>query len=206
MYRPMSGRAREAQRPDGTPTRTKMHLLPEFIRRMPPRQREVWAPVGEVLCSALVREAFVRRLAVGLEKRFGAIYGRVDMCALPILTRDVAGYKIGVHPDTRHKGITVQLFLPGDESIAHVGTSFHRRCPGGGYEKVRQVPFVPNSGYAFAVGSDTFHSLDTLGAEVTTRDSILLTYFVDHTLWQAMRNRARRIGNFVAGEVAALAR
>ncbi|HEX5129679.1 MAG TPA: hypothetical protein VFV90_08030, partial [Usitatibacter sp.] len=106
MYRPMSGRAREAQRPDGTPTRTKMHLLPEFIRRMPPRQREVWAPVGEVLCSALVREAFVRRLAVGLEKRFGAIYGRVDMCALPILTRDVAGYKIGVHPDTRHKGIT----------------------------------------------------------------------------------------------------
>lgn len=206
VYRPMSGRSREARRADGVPTRTKVHLLPEFIRRLPPVQREVWAPVGHALCSEEVREAFAQRLAPGLEKRFGTGHAGVKMYALPMLTRDVTGYRIGIHPDTRHKGITVQLFLPRDESIAHVGTSFHRRRADGGYDKVSQVPFVPNSGYAFAVGQDTYHSLDRLGAEISTRDSILLTYFVDHTLWEAVRNRSRRIGNYVANEVGALVR
>ena len=42
------------------------------------------------------------------------------------------------------------------------------------------MSFAPNSGYAFAVGTDTWHSADAVGPEVKTRDSILLTYFVDH--------------------------
>ena len=39
--------------------------------------------------------------------------------------------------------------------------------------------FAPNTGYAFAVDRDTHHSVDTVGPEVKTRDSILLTYYVD---------------------------
>ncbi len=41
------------------------------------------------------------------------------------------------------------------------------------------MTFAPNTGYAFAVGTDTWHSADAVGPEVKTRDSILLTYFVD---------------------------
>jgi len=198
VYWPMSGRSRDARRADGAPTRTKLHLLPEFTDRLPAAQRSVWSAVGTALCSGEVRAALVRRLAPGLEKRFGGGYATVGMYALPILTRDVPGYRIGVHPDTRHKAMTVQLYLPRDDSIGHVGTVFHRRVPAGGYERVRQMPFVPNSGYAFAVGTDTYHSADVLGPEITTRDSIILTYFVDQTLWQQVRNRARRGGNLVA--------
>src|SRR5687768_8209862 len=107
-YRPMSGRAREARRADGAPTRTKLHLLPEFTRRMPPAQRAVWVPVGSALCSVAVREAFIRRLAPGLKMRFGSSPARVGMYPIPILTRDVPGYRIGIHPDTRHKAMTIQ--------------------------------------------------------------------------------------------------
>lgn len=199
-YRPMSGRAREARLDDGTPTRTKMHLLPEFVRRLPRTQREVWNAVSAALCSSAVRDAFVARLAPGLEARFGAGYRGVGMYPIPILTRDVAGYRIGIHPDTRHKGMTVQLYLPRDESIRHVGTVFHRRHEGKRYERVCQVPFMPNTGYAFAVGSDTYHSLDEVGPEVQTRDSILLTYFVDTTVWQKVSNRTKRYANLVAAE------
>jgi hypothetical protein len=197
-YRPMSGRAREARRPDGSPTRTKIHLLPEFTDPMPPAQREVWGAVGSALCSRAVRAALMRRLAAGLEKRFGADHAAVGMYPIPILTRDVPGYRIGIHPDTRHKAMTVQLYLPRDESIGHVGTVFHRRVPSGGYERVCQMPFIPNAGYAFAVGTDTYHSADVLGPEVVTRDSIILTYYVDQTGWQKVQNRARRAGNLVA--------
>lgn len=197
-YRRMSGRAREARRDDGTPTRTKLHLLPEWVRGLPREQRELWGAIGYALCSQPLRDAFVERLGPNLEKRFGAGYRGVRLYPIPILTRDVAGYRIGVHPDTRHKGITIQLYLPRDESMRHVGTLFHRRLPDRSYETVSQVPFLPNTGYAFAVANDTYHSLDTVGPEVAHRDSILLTYFVDETRWQRSSNRAKRAGNFVA--------
>src|SRR5207237_10142826 len=70
-YRPMSGRSKEARRDDGVPTRTKMDLLPEHIRHLSRVQREVWERVGQALCCDALREAYRRRVAVGLKKRFG---------------------------------------------------------------------------------------------------------------------------------------
>jgi len=202
-YRPMSGRSKEARRDDGVPTRTKMDLLPEHIRHLSPAQRAVWEPVGEALCCDAVREAFRRRLAVGLAKRFGDEAKKVPMYPIPVLTRDVAGYRIGIHPDTRRKAMTIQLYLPRDESIRHVGTAFHRHVGPGkkDFAEARRMPFTPNVGYAFAVGEDTWHGVETLGPEVSTRDSILLTYFVDQRASDRVYNRGKRFGNFLLGLV-----
>ena len=197
-YRGMSGRARRDTQRNGVATRTKIDLFPESVRRLPDAKRPVWDVVTAALRSPQVREAFVRKLAAPLERRFGARYRQLGFYAIPSLTRDVPGYKIGVHPDTRWKAITVQLYLPRDESIAHVGTVFHRKVgPGKQYEVGARMPFTPNSGYAFAVGPETYHSVDPVGPEVSTRDSILLTYFTDDTLVQVVQNRAKRLGNAV---------
>lgn len=203
-YRPMSGRAAESRDAEGRPTRVKIDLFPEFVRHLPSETKGVWATVGQALCDARVRDAFRARLITGLEERFGAAYRTMRLYPIPILTRDVAGYRIGIHPDTRRKAITVQLYLPADHSIEHVGTVFHRRKNDGGYERAAQMPFAPNTGYAFAVGSDTYHSVDTVGPEVRTRDSILLTYFVDHTLTAVLQNRGKRLGNLLRNEVRSL--
>ena len=72
--------------------------------------------------------------------------------------------------------------------------------------KVKKMPFLPNTGYAFAVGDNSWHSADPVGSEVKTRDSILHTYFVDQGLLRILRNRGRRIGNFVTNEVRNLIR
>jgi hypothetical protein len=194
-YRRMSGRAAAGD------VRTKLDLFPEALRHLPPPKRHVWETVSEALLSQPVREAIVRRLAPGLERRFQLEAGRVRTYAVPVLTRDLPGYRIGVHPDTRWKAVTLQIYLPPDRSIEHVGTVFHARNAQGGYEVAARMPFLPNSGYAFAVGDDTYHSVDTVGPEVRVRDSIMLTYFVDLSALQIVRNRARRWGNFVREEV-----
>ena len=75
------------------------------------------------------------------------------------------------------------------------------RLPDGTLTRASQMRFAPNSGYAFAVGDNTWHSADPVGTEVTTRDSILLTYFVDAGLLRFLRNRGKRVGNFVLNEV-----
>lgn len=203
-YRPMSGRAKYTRTEDGG-TRTKIDLLPELLRRLPAAKRKLWRLVGRALHCQAVLEAFRTRLAPGLERRFGRGYREIAMFPLATLLRDVPGYHIGIHPDTRWKGITVQLYLPRDRAIEHIGTVFHRRTADDAYERVRQIEFAPNSGYAFAVGADSYHSVDSVGPEVRSRDSIILTYYVDHTLVARLSNRGKRLANFLRSEWRGLA-
>jgi hypothetical protein len=198
-YRPMHGRSRGLDLADGTHTRVKIDLFPEYIRHLPPQKRAVWDVVGRALCSRPVKQAFMRRLALPLTRRFGK--HAVGMYPIPVLTRDIPGYLITPHTDTRWKGITVQLYLPRDRSNANIGTIFHEKLADGSLPKVKQMSFAPNSGYAFAVGTDTWHSADPVGPEVHTRDSILLTYFVDQGALRIVRNRAKRFGNFIGSEI-----
>ena len=200
-YRPMHGRSKGHDLRDGTHTRVKIDLFPEYIRNLPPEKHALWDVVGRALCSEPVKQAFIRRLAPGLSKRFGEQFAKVGMYPIPILTRDIPGYLITPHTDTRWKGITVQLYLPRDHSTAHIGTIFHEKLSDGSLPKRMQMKFAPNTGYAFAVGEDTWHSADPVGPEVTTRDSILHTYFVDAGLLRFLRNRGKRIGNFVRNEI-----
>jgi len=205
-YRPMHGRAKGHDLADGTHTRVKIDVFPEYIRNLPPQKRAVWDVVGRALCSPEVRQAFVRRLAPALARRFGPGYSKVGMFPIPVLTRDIPGYLITPHTDTRWKGITVQLYLPADRANVNLGTIFHQKLADGSLKKTKQMEFAPNTGYAFAVGTDTWHSADCVGPEVKSRDSILLTYFVDAGLVRYVRNRGKRLGNFLGKELRGLLR
>jgi hypothetical protein len=200
-YRPMHGRSKGHDLADGTHTRVKIDLFPEYIRHLPPEKHAVWEVVGRALCSEAVKAALVRRLAPPLERRFGRDYGKIGMYPIPVLTRDRPGYLITPHTDTHWKGVTVQLYLPRDRATQHIGTIFHERLGQGTLSRCKQIAFAPNTGYAFAVGDDTWHSADPVGPEVETRDSILQTYFVDAGLLRYLRNRGKRFGNFVLNEL-----
>ena len=76
----------------------------------------------------------------------------------------------------------------------------HEKLPDGTLAKKARMNFSPNTGYAFAVGDDTWHSADRVGPENTTRDSILQTYFVDAGALRYLRNRGKRLGNFLLNE------
>lgn len=147
-----------------------------------------------------IQQAFRDRLAKPLAKHFGPNSQSVGMYPIPILTRDIPGYSIAPHTDTHWKGITVELYLLPDDLVTHIGTIFLEKKADGELQKVSQMKFARNSGYAFAVGDDTWHSADPVGNEVKTRDSILLTYFVDSGAVKILRNRGKRLGNMIRNE------
>src|SRR5260221_10218070 len=145
-YRPMSGKSKiGSSRPDGKPTRTKIDLFPEYIRHLPAEKLAVWEAVGRVLRSEKVKSALMQKLGPGLQKRFGENFGSVGMYPVPILTRDIPGYRVFKHTDSLWKGITVQLYLPADDSNKNIGTIFHERRPDGTKPRVTQMPFASPS-------------------------------------------------------------
>lgn len=193
-YRPLWGRHNENRLPDGRCTRLKFELLGEYVMHLPPAQRAVWAAVGAALHDRRIRDAFVERFAPALERRFGAAFGDVGIMPLPTLIRDFPGYSIPIHPDTPRKVLTVQFYLPPDERSAHVGTVFHARKDGG-FARARQMRFAPNSGYAFPVMPESFHSVDRLDDSVAERNSLMLTYYLDDGVLDRMRNRIKRVAS-----------
>jgi hypothetical protein len=118
-----------------------------------------------------------------------------------ILTRDIPGYRIFKHTDSLWKGIAVQFYLPPDNSTPHIGTIFHEVLPNGRKPKKAQMPFSPNSGYAFAVANDTWHSADPVGPEVKTREQHSTHLFRGFRTWRFVRNRGRRTANFALNEL-----
>jgi hypothetical protein len=183
----------DAVRKDGTSTRLRMYLYPELLKRLPKRQRQVWMPVAEALCSPEMELAFKRKFRSALEERFGKKVEKIGLYPIPILLRDQPGYRIGIHSDVKKKAITVQFYLPADERQRHIGTIFHESNSGEGAERTTQMPFMPASGYAFPVSlTKSWHSAATTTPKDGERVSMMVTYYVADSLARRLYWKARR--------------
>lgn len=183
----------DAVRADGTSTRLRMYLYPELLRRLPEAQRRVWMPLAEALCSTDLELAFKRKFRRALEERFGKPAEQLGVYPIPILLRDQPGYRIGIHSDVKKKAVTVQFYLPQDESQRHIGTIFHESNKGEGAERTTQMQFLPSSGYAFPVSlTKSWHSAAATKAEDGERVSMMVTYYVADSFARRLYWKARR--------------
>jgi hypothetical protein len=183
----------DAIRKDGSSTRLRMYLYPELLRHLPDQQRNAWMPIAEALCSPALEEAFKRKFRRALEERFRKPVERIGVFPVPILLRDDPGYRIGIHSDVKRKAITVQFYLPRDDSQRHIGTIFHQSNEGAGAERTTKMPFIPASGYAFPVSlTKSWHSAATTTEGDGERVSMMVTYYVADSparrlYWKALR-------------------
>jgi hypothetical protein len=183
----------DAVRKDGSSTRLRMYLYPELLRRLPEEQRRVWLPIAKGLCSPALEQAFKRKFRASLEQRFGKPAEKIGMVPVPILLRDQPGYRIGIHSDVARKAITVQFYLPADDSQRDLGTIFHEGNDGEAAERTTQMPFLPASGYAFPVAlTKSWHSAVTAGDADGERVSMMVTYYVADSPPRRLYWKARR--------------
>ena len=183
----------DALRKDGTSTRLRMYLFPELVKRLPGQQRRLWLPVARALRSRRLEAAFKDQFRAALEERFGKPVEKIGLFPIPILLRDQPGYRIGVHADKNTKAITVQFYLPADESQKGIGTIFHEGESGKPAERTTQMQFLPASGYAFPVSlTKSWHSAATTTQSDGERVSMMVTYYIADNFaarlyWQARR-------------------
>jgi hypothetical protein len=184
LYEPLN--LRKWVRADGTSTRDQFHLTAEGLARLPRPLADFWTPVVRAMTDAALRRAIFGKLAPDLAERFGIPEDQVANmeCNYEVrLVRDTEDYRIKPHPDGLNKIVTVQLYLPEDNSNLDLGTSLFRRRKrliGSSFEEVKRFPFKPNSGYAFAVSDgphrQSWHGRETLAGFTGVRNTLMLLF------------------------------
>jgi hypothetical protein len=179
----------------GTGTRMALRLYGDNVEKINPELRTAWAAVSAMLTSKEVEGAIRVNLNDGLEIRARGdkvpSASDLNLVAKPVIYRDIDGYQIKPHPDTRKKVVSMQLYCPGDASQEALGTTLYRVSLKGlmqvrSYclEPVKTIPFLPNVGYAFVV-LKAYHSLTKMswhGRPTIKTDqpriSILNTFYI----------------------------
>lgn len=186
-YRP--GRADKHMREDGVVTKGVLALDEQTLQRLPETQRQLWRAVSDALSSAELKQAVFRMLSLDLSRRFRIRPERVDeIVAYPksSLIRNLGEYEIRPHPDGSSKIVTMQFYLPRDLRQLALGTALYQRhlfslkalvSLQSRFEKVKQFPFKPNSGYGFAVSRRSFHGREPIPVEAGVRNTLLQVYF-----------------------------
>jgi hypothetical protein len=179
---------------NGDGTRREYALYDERSDPGSEEAREIWGIVRRVLASPEIASALRAKLDPGFRirsKRSGEGWP-IPMHPRPVLYTDLDGYAIKPHPDTRRKVLTMQIYLPSDDTQRDLGTTIYKISPRGvfawksyGLVKERTVPFLPNSGYAFVVIHPAYsllrsswHGREAISVPVEKpRLSILNTYY-----------------------------
>lgn len=184
LYVPLN--LRKWVRADGTSTRDEFHLTAENLAQLPRAVADFWTPVVRAMTDPALRRAVFAKLAPDLADRFAISEDQVPEmeCEYEVrLVRDTEDYRIKPHPDGLNKIVTMQLYLPEDESTLDLGTSIfrrHRRLIGSSFEEVKRFPFKPNSAYAFAVSDGparaSWHGRERLTGVTGVRNTLMLLF------------------------------
>ena len=188
----MYERAAERHYGNGQPIRAFYKLSKDLLARLSVDQQALWGGIAAALTAPELKQAMFAKLSDDLVFRYGVPATQTAQLAghsRPTLYRETQGFEIPPHPDTRKKVVTMHLYLPADPSQLDLGTALYRRkllaWPFGTwrqrFEKVKQFPFQPNSGYAFVVNNKftrkSWHGREELPPGAGVRNTLLNTFY-----------------------------
>jgi hypothetical protein len=185
FYQPLIHR--DSVRPDGSSPRIQASLSEDRLPKLPKgRCRDLWTAATRSAQDEKVKMALLQKLEPGIRERHLQPLEEIEAFSRPALNRDVAGYKILPHPDTKAKIMSGLIYFPVNETQGELGTSLYvrRLMPLGmkpRFDCVKTVPFAANSGVIFAVTKRSFHGREPIPDSSDTRNYFALTYYDDPT-------------------------
>lgn len=141
-----------------------------------------WTRIGEFIRSEGFRDTMLWKFQQIVAPRMQA---STRLHSELILVDDRKNYSIGPHTDNPAKVLTALFYLPTGNEHPEIGTSIYMpnnpefKCPGGvhhefaGFQKVRTMPYKPNSLFAFAKTDNSFHAVDPI-PELKSRRQLLI--------------------------------
>ena len=174
FYQPIPHR--DAKISENESTRLVMPLSREYLLNsaLSEDKKRFWMQVSEECDAISVKDAVFSKLQHDLFERFGIEPKDIPVTLKLQLYKDVTGYKIRPHRDNMAKVVTLQIYLPMDHQLEFCGTCIYKSQGNEEMEKIKKFPFVPNSGYSFAVSNKSWHGVETITQEGIERNSLML--------------------------------
>lgn len=174
FYQPIPHR--DAKISENESTRIVMPLSGEYLSNstLSENKKNFWMQVSEECNASSIKDAVFSRLQHDLFLRFGIEPKDIPVTLKVQLYRDITGYKIRPHRDNMAKVVTLQIYLPKNDELESCGTCIYEAKPNNEMEKVKKFPFIPNSGYAFAVSDKSWHGVETLSEAGIERNSLMM--------------------------------
>lgn len=198
-YRPLN--IKRWKNDKGESTRDQLFLSEGEVDRIDTTKRDLWEDLTAALESDELRRAVFAKFKDDVSLRLGCPPDEVlsrQMFPSVSLVRDFKDYKIKPHPDGQPRVITMQFYLPHDDTQIELGTSLYKKLPmayrllGRTFEEVKRFKFLPNSAYAFAVNDcetrQSYHGRETIGETTGARDSILVMWMSSPMAFAARHN------------------
>ena len=166
------------------PARLVMPLTRESIAPLPPAKRTFWESVGNWILAGPFGSAMLAKFEPYLKQRLGDL-AQHQFADEVLIVRDGTSYALGPHTDSRKKVLSFLFYLPPDDSQPHLGTSIYLpndpafRCEGGPeydprkFRRMHTMPYVPNTLFAFAKTTNSFHGVEPVRGENVHRDLML---------------------------------
>jgi hypothetical protein len=177
---------KDSVREDGSSPRIQASLSEDRLPLLPEgRCRDLWTAAAHAAQEQSVKMALLRKLEPGIRERHKGPLEEIEAYARPALNRDVSGYQILPHLDTKAKVMTGLIYLPRDPVAQRgLGTSFYtrkRRIPGlkPKFDLLKTVPFAPNHALVFSPSKRSFHGRELLPKDCGVRDYFALTFYND---------------------------
>ncbi|MBT3659365.1 MAG: hypothetical protein HOK25_06575 [Rhodospirillaceae bacterium] len=166
---------------------------PEQFDSLHEAYQTFWRKMSSPELTAALMNCFLAKLQPYLNVPAEAVRDgkTADVMGRWMLSRDLPGYDLPPHVDTRQKLISVLFYLPDEENESPYGTCF--LAPKPDCDKVRygqsryhredfdllhRLKFQQNTVHAFARSDACFHSVDEVGPEITKRDLLMFNVLV----------------------------
>jgi hypothetical protein len=172
----------------GVSTRDRC-FMPEVLEKMDAERASFWRQIWLALTAESLKRALFSIFKKDIALRLGLPQNEVKETQTSVtfhMTRDIEDYRIGPHPDGQPHIVTAQFYLAADTSQQDLGTSFYtdvhwlKRPLLGRYQEVKRMPFLPRSGYAFAVndlpGRRSLHGRELIKSGAGVRHSIIMRW------------------------------
>jgi hypothetical protein len=190
LYRPLN--IKQWVNAKGESTRDKCYLS-ETIDRMDSGRAAFWTQIALAISSESLKRLLFRKFKRDIALRLRMPADEVEDAPVFVgisLTRDIQDYRLKPHTDGVPRVVTAQFYLPADFSQQDLGTSIYVKVPTplqlfrGRYREIKRMPFVPNSGYAFAVNDlperSSFHGRELIESGSGVRNSILVSWLSEN--------------------------
>jgi hypothetical protein len=166
------------------PERSILKLHPKHLAQLQEPYRSYWTGVCEWLLGGHIATALLDKFGDQVRARFSG-GKQLKVAEEALLVHDRSRYTLGPHTDSPQKVVSLLFYLPPDESLADLGTSLYAprqagfSCAGGPhykfelFERVRTMPFMPNSLFAFPKTASSFHGVEPITRAAVQRYLLL---------------------------------